>query len=207
MSLYRDHVVPRIIDRGLGTAEADGFRRLATAGLAGTVVELGLGSGRNLAHYPAAVDRVLAIEPSGGARRLAAGRIAASPVPVEFAALDGGRVALEDGRADAVLSTWTMCSIADVGAALAEVRRLLRPGGTLHFLEHGLHPDPKVQGRQHRWTPFQKRFLGGCHLDRPIDRLVRDAGFTLDELDHHQMRDAPLFGYLYRGVASPATAS
>jgi ubiquinone/menaquinone biosynthesis C-methylase UbiE len=203
MGIYTDRILPRIVDRALGTSEADGYRALATAGLHGTVVEVGFGSGLNVRHYPAAVERVYAVEPSPGARRLAAARIDAAPMPVEVIGLDGQEVPLEDGRADAVLSTWTLCTIPDLDRALAEVRRLLKPDGRLHFLEHGLHPDAKVQAWQHRLNPIQKRVVGGCNLDRPIDDCVTGAGFRIDELAHHQMAGPAFFGYLYQGAATP----
>jgi ubiquinone/menaquinone biosynthesis C-methylase UbiE len=204
MPIYQDRILPRIVDLTLRTGEVSRYRKLATAGLRGTVVEIGFGSGLNLAHYPGTVDRVLAVEPSPGARGLAGPRIDAGPVPVELVGLDGQDLPLDDDVADAVLTTFTLCTIPDLGQALGEVRRVLKPGGRLHFLEHGLHPEPKVQAWQHRLNPIQKRLFGGCHLDRPIDRCLTGNGFTLDELANHQMRGPAFAGYLYQGTAAPA---
>jgi SAM-dependent methyltransferase len=202
MSAYTDRLLPRILDRALGTAEAARFRAMATAGLTGTVVEIGFGSGLNVAHYPAAVDRVYAVEPSPGARRLARHRIEEAAVLVELIGLDGQHLPLDDGVADAVLTTWTLCTIPDLARALAEVRRVLRPGGRLHFLEHGRHPDPKVRAWQRRFNPIQRRLMGGCHLDRPIDTCIADAGLAISTLDHHQLSGPRAFGYLYQGAAT-----
>ena len=205
MALYRDKVLPWLIDRMLRGDDVDAQRRLAMAGLSGTVVEIGFGSGRNVALYPAEVGRVFAVEPSPGARRLAAPRIARSPVPVDLVGLDGEQVPLDDGVADAVLTTWTLCTIPDAGRALAEMRRILRPGGRLHFLEHGRHPAPDVARWQRRLTPIQQRLVGGCRLDRPIDQLITDAGFEVGTVAHDVLHGSKIFGYLYRGVATAPT--
>ena len=146
MSWYAEHVLPRIVDLTCGGKRMEPVRRPALAGLHGTVVEVGFGSGPNVGLYPAAVERVLAVEPSEGARDLARRRMAgvAHP-PVEFVGLDGASLAASpDASADAVLSTFTLCTIPDIDAAMAEIVRVLRPGGALHFVEHGRSADPKV---------------------------------------------------------------
>jgi SAM-dependent methyltransferase len=204
MGLYGERILPRLIDLALDTTEANRYRALAARGLRGTVVEVGFGSGLNVAHYPGTVERVHAVEPSARARRRAGPRIAGSPVPVELIGLDGQQIPLPDGSADAVLTTWTLCTIPDLDRALVEMRRVLKPEGRLHFLEHGLHPNPKVQAWQHRLDPIQKRLVGGCHLDRRIDERITGAGFTLDELTNPRMSGPAVFGYLYLGTATPA---
>jgi ubiquinone/menaquinone biosynthesis C-methylase UbiE len=161
--------------------------------LTGEVVEVGFGSGPNVEFYPAAVERVRAVEPSDLAWRLAAERVAGSPVPIERAGLDGQSLPFADGTFDAALTTYTMCTVPDPGAALRELRRVLKPGGTLHFLEHGLAPDPKVQKWQRRLDPLERRLFGGCEFSRPIVELVRSAGFTVKELDEFYEKGAPRF--------------
>jgi ubiquinone/menaquinone biosynthesis C-methylase UbiE len=203
VGFYADRIVPRIVEASLGNTEAAGYRTRATAGLAGTVVEIGFGSGLNIDHYPPEVERVLAVEPAPGARARAQARIEASPVPVELVGLDGQKLPLDDGVADAVLSTWTLCTIPDLRRALGEVRRVLKPEGRFHFLEHGLHPDARVAAWQRRLDPIQRCVFAGCHLSRAIDRHVVDSGFELEHLDHDQMSGPRPFGYLYLGTAIP----
>ena len=171
-------------------------------GLAGDVLEIGFGSGLNVPLYPAEVTKILAVDPATVGRDLAADRVAASPIAVEYVGLDGQSLPLDDESVDHVLSTWTLCTIPDVHRALTEVRRVLRPGGTLHFLEHGLSPDPKVAVWQHRLTPLERKIAGGCHFDRPIDDLVTAADLTITREDHFYMRGPKTVGYMYEGVAT-----
>jgi len=183
MGLYTERVLPRILNATGGASRHEPLRRRVCAGLAGDVVEIGFGSGLNVPFYPAAVTRVAAVEPSDLSWRLAAGRVQGARVPVQRAGLDGQSLPFADGSYDAALSTWTLCTIPDVAAALAELRRVLKPGGTFHFLEHGLAPDEDVRRWQRRLEPLQKRLVGGCHLTRPIAGLLTAAGFTVAGLD------------------------
>jgi len=191
MGLYGEHVLPRLIDVACDLKAVKPQRERVCAGLKGDVLEIGFGSGLNVPYYPDAVTEVAAVEPADLGWRLARERLAASRVPVKRAGLDGQSLPFPDDRFDAALSTWTMCTIPDVRAALRELRRVLKPGGKLHFAEHGLAPDESVRRWQHRLEPIQKRIFGGCHLTRPIVPLLEDAGFTIQELDVYYEEGSP----------------
>jgi ubiquinone/menaquinone biosynthesis C-methylase UbiE len=201
MGFYGDQILPRVVDLTLRGSEVARLRARVLAGLEGEVLEIGFGSGLNIPYYPPGMKRVRAVDPAITGRKLAAKRAAASTVPIEFTGLDAQALPLEDASVDHVLSTWTLCTIPDVSRALAEVRRVLRPGGALHFIEHGLSPDAKVARLQRRLTPLQRRVAGGCHLNRPIDLLVAGAGLELTRMDTYYMKGPHAFGYTFEGVA------
>jgi ubiquinone/menaquinone biosynthesis C-methylase UbiE len=183
MGMWTDHVVPRLADRSLSTGPVRQLRTTVVQGLAGRVLEIGFGSGLNSALYPDEVERVDAVEPSDVGWRISEPRRSTSRVPVERIGLDGQRLEADDAAYDAVLSTFTLCTIPDVDRALGEVRRVLRPGAALHFLEHGLSPDPRVAQWQRRLDPVQRRVAGGCHLSRDVPALVAAAGLEVVELE------------------------
>ncbi|MGW9073776.1 class I SAM-dependent methyltransferase [Streptomyces yangpuensis] len=193
MGFYAERIVPRIVDAACGVRTTRPLRRRVCAGLAGEVVEVGFGSGHNVPFYPPGVTGVAAIEPSDLGWRLAADRVRASRVPVRRAGSDGRALPFEDGTFDAALSTWTLCTIPDPLVVLREVRRVLKPGGALHFVEHGLAPeqDRRVRHWQYRIEPLHKRLSGGCHLTRPVVGLLTAAGFTVTELDVFYQEGAP----------------
>jgi ubiquinone/menaquinone biosynthesis C-methylase UbiE len=197
-----EHILPRAVDRVLGTPEISARRRIVCAGLEGTVLEIGFGSGLNVAFYPDEVERVLAVEPSDLAWRLSAERRAATAVAVSRAGLEGPHLDLADASVDTALSTFTLCTVPDLEGALAEIRRVLKPGGRLHFLEHGQAPDPSVHAWQRRLHPLHSRLAGGCHLDRPIADRVAASGLELTELDTRYGDGPRIASYLYRGRAT-----
>jgi SAM-dependent methyltransferase len=202
VGFYENQVVPRFTEVVMSRRELTPIRARVAASLAGDVLEVGFGAGLNVPHYPPAVTHVRAVDPATIGRKLAAKRVASSSVPVEYVDLDGQALSLESASIDHVLTTWTLCSIPDVDRALSEIRRVLRPGGLFHFVEHGCSPDRKVAGWQDRLTPFQRRVAGGCHLNRPIDQLVLNSGLELMRLENYYAKGPRPFGYMFEGVAT-----
>jgi len=202
--LYGNQILPRAIDLTLRGAEFARLRARVVAGLTGQVLEIGFGSGLNIPYYPPRLKRVQAVDPAAVGRRLAAKRAAACPVPIDYIGADAQALPVGDASVDSALSTWTLCTIPDASRALAEICRVLRPGGALHFVEHGLAPDAKVARLQQRLTPFQHRAFGGCHLNRRIDQLVAAAGLELTRMDTYYMKGPRALGYTFEGVAIKA---
>ncbi len=202
VGVYREQVVPRLVEWTCGSSGFDRWRAQATDGLSGRVVEIGFGSGLNVKLYPPEVTRVLAVEPATVARERATHRIAEGSVPVEFVGLDGQSIPLDAASCDGALSTFTLCTVPDPTQALAELYRVLRPGGTVHFLEHGLSPDAGVAKWQHRMEPMQRRLADGCHLTREAPALVEEAGFGLTRLEQRYVRGPKPWCYLSVGAAA-----
>lgn len=205
MGFYTDQIVPRFTHLAMRAGPISDIRHRALATTYGTVLDVGFGSGLNLPHYPSAVTKVLAVEPSEVARGIAKPAIAASPFPVEFAGLDGQRLDVADGSVDCVVTTWTLCTIPDAGAALAEFARVLKPGGKFFFAEHGRSPDAGVARWQDRLNGIQNRIAGGCHLNRSIDALVSASPLKISVIDKFYANLGPrTHSYFYVGQADKA---
>ncbi len=205
MGLYSKYILPRIVNWSLSSQDCLEQRQRVTQGLRGNVLEIGFGSGLNLPCYPDEVTKLYAVDPDLTGRKMAAARLAECPIPVEFTGLDGQELPLESDSMDAVLSTWTLCTIPDLPKALAEISRVLKPAGRLHFLEHGLSPDAKVARWQNRLNGLQQIIGGGCNLNRKIDDLLRDSGYEIVEAENFYMKGPRFAAYMYKGVAvSPA---
>jgi SAM-dependent methyltransferase len=183
LRVWDEHVVPRLTDLSLRSREVGELREVACAGLAGRVLEIGFGSGLNVRWYPPEVASVTAIEPSDLGWEMSGKRRARSAVPVERAGLDGQRLDLPDDSHDCALVTFSLCTIPDPLLALREARRVVRDGGRLHALEHGLAPDVSVRRWQRRLEPVQRAVAGGCHLTRDIPALVEAAGWHVEDLE------------------------
>lgn len=202
--LYEEHVLPRVTERVCGSNPIHRQRAKIVPRAEGEVLEVGFGSGYNLGYYdPSRVRRVWGLEPSAGMRRQAVDRIAATSIEVELLDMPGEQIPLADHSVDTVVVTYTLCSIPDVGAALQGMRRVLRPGGRLLFCEHGLAPDAGVERWQRRVTPLWSRFGGGCRLDLPIPRLVREAGFEMGTVETMYLPNTlRILGFNYWGEAT-----
>jgi ubiquinone/menaquinone biosynthesis C-methylase UbiE len=205
MGVWAERVVPRLTDVALDNKDIGELRAVACLGLHGRMVEIGFGSGLNLPHFPPEVTSVGAVEPSDAGWALSRRRRGRSQVPVERIGLDGQRIDVEDESYDAALATFTLCTIPDAAAALTEVRRVLRPGGLFHFLEHGLAPDAAVVTWQHRLEPLQRRVFAGCHLTRDVPALLTDAGLEITLLEQRYLPGPAIsrpwtYAYLGRAV-------
>jgi SAM-dependent methyltransferase len=203
VGVYGDQILPRLQDKVMKRKGTADVRRRVCSGLVGDVVEVGFGTGLNVPYYPPEVTRIFAVEPSRVCMQLASERIARSKVPVDLAGLTGERLDLPSDSIDAVLSTWTMCTIPDLAAALEELRRVLKPGGALHFVEHGHAPDATTARWQRRIEPLNKKLAGGCHLTRRVPEFVEQSGFQITHLDTYYFEGEPKpFGYTFEGQAS-----
>jgi ubiquinone/menaquinone biosynthesis C-methylase UbiE len=203
---WEQRALPRLVDLVLADEAAGRYRSRAMAGLSGVVVELGFGSGRNLPHYPTEVERVLAVEPADLAWERARERVRAFGRPVERVSRDAADLPLPDGTVDAVVTTWTLCTVPEVEAALSEARRVLRYGGELRFVEHALAPDAWVRRTQRVAQPVWGVFAGGCHLDRDLPALIAAAGFDVEVTDARYVTGRPFraWGWFVHGTARPA---
>ena len=207
MGFYNEQVVPRLVEWTLGTSGFDKYRARTAEGLSGRVVEIGFGSGLNLPHYPPEVQDVLADVPAHVARQRAERRIRAAAARVEHVGLDGQKLPLEDASCDAALCTFTLCTVPDPSLALGELLRVLKPAGTVHFLEHGLSPDPGVAKWQHRIEPIQRRLADGCHLTRDPSALVEQAGFVMQRNEQRYVQGPKPWCWLTLGVAAKPRAT
>lgn len=200
---YARKIFPPIMNALMDSAETRRIRGRVCADVTGEVVELGFGSGHNVPFLPEGATRLLAVDPMQEGRKLAADRLAESDIEVEFVGLDGQQLTLADESVDSALSTWTLCSIPDPVAAVREIARVLRPGGTLHFVEHGLSPDPKVQKWQHRLNPLQNRVACGCNIQRDIPAIIEAGGMRIDSMDRYYSKGDPkVLGWTFEGRAS-----
>jgi len=182
-------------------------RARTLAPLQGTVLEVGFGTGLNLPHYPKSVTWLTAVEPENVLPIKVTERSVEAPMPVEIIRVSAEKLPFPQGKFDCALSTWTLCTIPNAVAALKEIRRVLKPEGLFVFLEHGRSEDPRLYRWQKVVNPFQQFFACGCHLTRPIDALIEEAGWHIDELDRFQMGGIPkIAAQMYRGVATPSKA-
>ena len=201
MSFYRDRIVPHLVNWTCGTAGLERWREQACQGLSGVVVEIGFGTGLNVPFYPRQVELVYAVEPSSVATKLAAKRIARSAQPIKLIGLDGQSLPLAEESCDSALMTFTLCTIPNAPLALQEILRVLRPGGQLHFLEHGKAPDASTARWQERWDPLQKRVAAGCHLTRDPLELIGQGGFDSVWVEQRFARGPRPWSYFSVGVA------
>jgi ubiquinone/menaquinone biosynthesis C-methylase UbiE len=201
MGFYEHHIVPHLVNLAMRNRELAPYRRRIISLAQGRVLEIGVGSGLNLPLYTNRATEILGLEPHPKLLDMASQKV--EHIPTKLIEASAESIPLEDHSIDTVVTSWTLCTIPDVSAALAEMRRILKPTGQLLLVEHGLAPDEKVRRWQHRLTPVWKQIAGGCHLDRPIAELVRNAGFRIDRLETGYMRGPKPMTFMYEGIATP----
>jgi ubiquinone/menaquinone biosynthesis C-methylase UbiE len=204
MGLYAKYVLPNLIDLAMRNKDTTRLRAEWIPRARGDVLEIGIGSGRNLPFYSSAVARIYGVDPSVELQQIARKRQQIDPGRIQFLAQSAEeRLPLANNTIDTAVITWTLCSIPEPGTALKEVRRVLKEGGRLIFVEHGHSPDPGVATWQDRLTPVWKRISGGCHLNRKIDDLIASSGFHIRELGTSYLPGPRPMTYTYQGVADP----
>ena len=202
MGIYKKLVVPWLLELAMRNKRLVSYRQATIGAARGVVLEIGIGSGLNLPLYGPAVDQVCGIDPSPELLDRTRERITDAHVLVSLVRASAEQLPFADTAFDTLVMTWTLCSIPNPSAALAEMRRVLKPRGRLLFVEHGLSPEPRIKKWQHRLTPCWKRIGGGCHLDRKMDNLIRAAGFRFDTLESGYMRGPKPFTFMYQGSAT-----
>jgi ubiquinone/menaquinone biosynthesis C-methylase UbiE len=203
MRLYATHIFPRLMDWVMAGEE---FRRLRTellAHVSNEVLELGIGTGLNLPHYPKTITWLHAVDPVNLLPRIVTERSTSQSIPIRIQHVTAESLPYDDRSFDFVVSTWTLCTIPDPVKALREVRRVLKPDGIFLFLEHGRSEDAKVAAWQDRLNPVQNIIGCGCNLNRKIDQVIAQTGLKIMTLDRFQMQSVPrLGGEMYRGTAT-----
>jgi ubiquinone/menaquinone biosynthesis C-methylase UbiE len=202
MSFYRRYILPRLLDLSMRSGRLSPYRQRVVSLARGRVLEIGIGSGLNLPFYTSSATEILGLDPDPKLLGMASRR--ASSLPAAIIGGSAESIPLRDASVDSVVATWTLCSIPNVLAALREMRRVLKPGGQLFFVEHGLAPDQGIERWQHRLTPMWKAIAGGCHLDRSIPALIRSAGFEIARLQTGYMPGPRPITFMYEGSARPA---
>ncbi len=203
MGFYNRHVLPHVIRLSMRNRELQPFRERVLARVAGRVLEIGIGAGMNLPLYGPCVREIIGLEPSPELLAMAERVAEQSTMPVRLIGASAERMPIESQSVDTVVTTWTLCSIADAPRALSEMRRVLKSDGQLLFVEHGLAPEESVRRWQNRLTPVWKRIGGGCHLNRPIRSLIENAGFAIAHVETRYMRGPRPMTFMYEGRATP----
>lgn len=203
MSFYDSHILPHLINLAMRNRELLPYRQRVVAAAHGKVLEIGIGSGLNLPFYGSRVDEILGLDPAPRLVDMAQEAADRSRAPVALITGSAESIPIGDSSIDTVVTTWTLCSIPDATAALREMRRVLKPGGQLLFVEHGLAPEVNVRRWQNRLTPVWRRMAGGCHLNRPIRALIETAGFGVVRLDTGYARGPRPMTFFFEGCAVP----
>ena len=201
MGLYSNLIIPYCIDFAMSGSNLREYRQKLLEDVSGEILEIGFGTGLNLPHYPDGVTKITTIDPNPGMQKIARSRIAASNITVDYQVLNGESLPMADASFDSVVCTWTLCSIPQVDKAIAEINRLLKPGGKFFFIEHGLSKESSIQTWQNRLTPIQKVIADGCHLNRNIKQIVEQKFHHVTLEQFYAPKLPKVIGYMYQGVA------
>jgi len=203
MGLYKEYIVPWLTHLAMKQGRLVPYRKRTVPGAVGRVLEVGIGSGLNLPFYGNGIIQVVGLDPSPKLLEMARRAQRQTSIPLTLIDASAEHIPIEDRSIDTVVTTWTLCTIPDVLHALAEMRRVLKPGGHLLFAEHGRAPEPSVQRWQDRLTPAWKHVSGGCHLNRGVSELIQNAGFCVEWLDTGYMPGPKPMTFMYEGRARP----
>ena len=203
MGFYRERILPWLVHLSMRQRRLAPYRNRVVSGATGRVLEVGIGSGLNLPFYGDKVAQIIGLEPSPTLLGMANEAARKSQIPLRLVEGTAEAIPIENQSVDAVVTTWTMCSIPEIQSALLEMRRVLRPGGRLLFVEHGRAPEPGVRWWQDHLTPAWKHLSGGCHLNRAIEELIENAGFRIERLDKGYMQGPRPMTFMYEGSARP----
>ena len=201
MGFYSNLIVPYCIDFSMSGSNLQEYRQKLLADVSGEILEIGFGTGLNLPHYPKEVNKITTIDPNPGMQKLARSRIVKSHITVDYKVLNSESLPMIDSTFDSVVCTWTLCSIPLVDRAIAEIHRVLKPGGKFYFIEHGLSSETQIQVWQNRLTPIQKVIADGCHLNRKINDIVQKKFPNVITEQFYAPKLPKVIGYMYQGVA------
>jgi len=201
VGFYEDRILPYLVHMSMRQGTLAVYRHRLVSAAEGRVLEIGVGSGLNLPHYGERAARIIGLDPSAKLLSMAERATRSVSLPVELLKGSAEAIPLDDKSVDTVVTTWTLCTIPSVTRALSEMRRVLKPGGRLLFVEHGRSPDPNVRRWQDRLTPLWKRIAGGCHLNRAISQLIEESGFRIERMDTGYMKGPKPMTFMYEGSA------
>jgi ubiquinone/menaquinone biosynthesis C-methylase UbiE len=201
VGFYQERIVPYLVDMAMRQEALVPYRERVVSGATGRILEIGIGSGANLRYYGSQAEHLIGLDPSVKLLEMAAEADRRSGLSMELVKGSAETIPIDDKTIDTVITTWTLCSISDVNRALSEMRRVLKPGGSLLFVEHGLSPDNSVRRWQNRLNPIWKRVAGGCNLNRATRQLIEVAGFRIERIKTGYMKGPKPMTFMYEGYA------
>jgi SAM-dependent methyltransferase len=203
MGFYSNVIIPFFYDSSMDSPKInEGRKSILSRITEEEILEIGFGTGINLKFYPSNVKKIIGVDSNKGMLQQAKKKISNGKFEIELIGQSSESLPFPDQSVNAVVSTYTLCSIKAINTALKEIYRVMKPGGKYYFLEHGLADNPKTQKWQHRLNPIQNIWADGCNLNRDMKTLISKAGFNIIEIKNYYMkRDPKIVGYMYEGIA------